>query len=189
NQWNEIFGDEIRIISCSLLLRPTLISNNISICFLVNSLALNSIQIPGAVENGSKIWLQCDFEILTNSTFSVKWYRNDVEFFRLDVTKKDVDIESEGTYSCEVSNSEFISAKLSSDLRVYVLSKEKLKLIGVKESYSSGDLVDICCVSGFTKPATILAWFVNGNRVSLFIERHCLTFEKFTMSPYYMLVV
>ncbi|RWS22588.1 hypothetical protein B4U80_03983 [Leptotrombidium deliense] len=53
----------------------------------LNSLALNSIQIPGAVLNGSDVWLNCDFDILTNATFSVKWYQNNVEFFRIDVMK------------------------------------------------------------------------------------------------------
>lgn len=53
---------------------------------------------------------------------------------------------------------------------------EKLQLIGVKSEYHVGDLVKISCVSAASKPAAILAWFVNGNRVSTLDGRLQLLF-------------
>jgi len=46
-----------------------------------------------------------------------------------------------------------------------VLPQQKLSLIGVKPFYQIGDIVDISCVSGPSKPPAILAWFVNDQQV------------------------
>ncbi|KAI1295464.1 Collagen alpha-1(XXI) chain [Halotydeus destructor] len=77
------------------------------------------------------------------------------------------DLNTEGTFGCEVSleKPSFQSIKAEAELRIYVKPSEKLKLIGVKPEYHVGDLVQICCKSGPSKPPAILAWFANGNRI------------------------
>ena len=47
-----------------------------------------------------------------------------------------------------------------------VLPKQNLSLIGVKPFYRIGDVVDISCISGPSKPPAILAWFINDQQVS-----------------------
>lgn len=38
--------------------------------------------MPGAVASGTDIWLHCDFDLEGDSLYSVKWYKNNVEFYR-----------------------------------------------------------------------------------------------------------
>ncbi|XP_053210449.1 uncharacterized protein LOC128394184 [Panonychus citri] len=80
-----------------------------------------------------------------------------------------IDLDGEGTYGCEVStedsNGSFKSVKAEKDLRIYVLPQSKLKIIGTKDTYQIGELVNISCLSGPSKPPTILALFINGHRI------------------------
>lgn len=49
-----------------------------------------------------------------------------------------------------------------------VSSTEDLKIVGITHNnyYSPGDLVNLTCVSGPTKPPTILSWFINRKQVT-----------------------
>ncbi|XP_015781927.1 uncharacterized protein LOC107359846 isoform X2 [Tetranychus urticae] len=172
-------------------------------------LQLKKMIVPGPCLNGSSLWLQCNYDLSLHETlYSVKWYKNSLEFYRYSLINDDnsnshefissanrmkkyfpqqgiqvdinqsngshvylnsIDLDGEGTYGCEVStedtNGSFKSVKAEKDLRVFVLPQSKLKIIGTKDWYSIGEQVNISCISGPSKPPTILALFINGNRI------------------------
>ncbi|RWS22587.1 cell adhesion molecule 2-like protein, partial [Leptotrombidium deliense] len=99
---------------------------------ITSCLRLNRVDVPNIVTKGSSISLHCDFDLESASLYSVKWYKNNVEFYRFmilginqkaehkyfaqpgisvemnasnitHVHLKDVDLNSEGLYECEVS--------------------------------------------------------------------------------------
>ncbi|GIY08617.1 ig-like domain-containing protein [Caerostris extrusa] len=41
-----------------------------------------NISVPGAVSVGKPVWLKCDFDLEGDDLYSVKWYKNHVEFYR-----------------------------------------------------------------------------------------------------------
>ncbi|PRD34601.1 UNVERIFIED_CONTAM: hypothetical protein NCL1_14117 [Trichonephila clavipes] len=53
-------------------------------CFLRLSTGLKFVQldIPGALHSGESTWLKCQYELGVDELYSVKWYKNNVEFFR-----------------------------------------------------------------------------------------------------------
>ncbi|CAL1293746.1 unnamed protein product [Larinioides sclopetarius] len=92
-------------------------------------LRLRMLQVPDSVEVGKVARLVCDFDEEQDDLYSVKWYKDDVEFFRFlpndrpanqffEIGDVDVDMSrssngtvylqntsllAEGTYRCEVS--------------------------------------------------------------------------------------
>ena len=47
-----------------------------------SSLRIRRLSVPKAVEQGSPAWLSCDFELEGETLYSVRWYRDYVEFYR-----------------------------------------------------------------------------------------------------------
>ncbi|GBM32332.1 hypothetical protein AVEN_10666-1 [Araneus ventricosus] len=41
-----------------------------------------SLDVPTAVMRGDSIWLNCTLDLESDDLYSVKWYKNDVEFYR-----------------------------------------------------------------------------------------------------------
>ncbi|KFM72481.1 hypothetical protein X975_22074, partial [Stegodyphus mimosarum] len=41
-----------------------------------------SLDVPTAVMKGDSIWLNCTLDLESDELYSVKWYKNDVEFYR-----------------------------------------------------------------------------------------------------------
>ena len=50
---------------------------------LSNGIKLNAINIPGAVANGSSIWLNCEYILQDDELYSVKWYKDGQEFYHI----------------------------------------------------------------------------------------------------------
>lgn len=93
------------------------------------SLRLLSLNVPTSVVVGDVIMLSCGYDLEGDTLYSIKWYRDDVEFFRfvprdkppgqffpltgvqVDVVRStngtvyihDTDVSTTGTYKCEVS--------------------------------------------------------------------------------------
>lgn len=40
------------------------------------------LDVPGALHSGESSWLKCLYELGKDELYSVKWYKNNVEFFR-----------------------------------------------------------------------------------------------------------
>ncbi|KAK8766878.1 hypothetical protein V5799_006341 [Amblyomma americanum] len=149
--------------------------------------------MPSAVIRGDPLWLNCSFDLESDDLYSVKWYKNHREFFRylpnenppgqayrlsgvyVDTSRtsvgslylKETDLKSEGLYACEVSADapSFQTVRSEKELKVYVLPKKGPEIRGTKPHYRVGDVVNVTCHAGATKPPAVLTWYINGEEV------------------------
>ncbi|CAL1270743.1 unnamed protein product [Larinioides sclopetarius] len=146
--------------------------------------------VPGSVSRGDPIWLDCGYDLEGDELYSVKWYKDNVEFYRflpsdkpsaqmysldgvfLDLLRSNAthaflytsDLDTEGTYGCEVSTEvpSFRTIKAGKELRVHVIPKEGPRIYGVQKSYRIGDFVNMTCLFGPSKPPAQITWYING---------------------------
>ncbi|XP_054709440.1 synaptogenesis protein syg-2-like [Uloborus diversus] len=148
--------------------------------------------VPGFVLKGERVWLDCAYDLEQDELYSVKWYKDNVEFYRylpsdtpsaqmykldgvfLDLHSSNAthahlytsELESEGTYGCEVSTEvpSFRTIKAEKTMHVYVIPKEDPIIYGVSNNYGIGSEVNATCVYGPSKPAAELTWHINGEK-------------------------
>ncbi|GBM15107.1 hypothetical protein AVEN_242154-1 [Araneus ventricosus] len=110
-------------------------------------LKLREIKVPAVVIRGEPVWLNCTYDLGNETLYSIKWHKNNVEFYRylpedrppgqkyelagihLDLSKTDrgnifmpyTDVDSEGIYRCEVSTEapNFQTVKAEREMRIY----------------------------------------------------------------------
>lgn len=156
--------------------------------------------VPGFVLKGEPVWLDCGYDLEDDELYSVKWYKDNVEFYRylpsdrpsaqkfkldgvfLDIRHSNAthaflytsEMETEGEYSCEVSTEipTFRTYKASKELYVYVIPDGEPAIFGVQRRYSIGTEVNITCEFGPSKPAAELTWYINGEKAPLSYVRH-----------------
>lgn len=156
-------------------------------------LRMLEIQVPPSIMRGQPIMLNCTFDLEGDILYSIKWYKNNVEFYRyipsdqtpgqmyplkgiyLDskfphgpsIYMHKTDLTSEGTYRCEVSAEApyFQTVMDEKELRVYVLPDRGPTIIGARSRYSIGDTLNVTCMSGPSKPPSFLEWRVNDEEV------------------------
>lgn len=58
------------------------LNNNIFLAGSDIGLKFVQLDVPGALHSGESTWLKCLYELGTDELYSVKWYKNNVEFFR-----------------------------------------------------------------------------------------------------------
>ena len=67
-------------------MRPGHVSSVLFVVFLVASIAsslkIKRLDVPKSVANGSSVDLACDFDLEGETLYSVKWYKNFIEFYR-----------------------------------------------------------------------------------------------------------
>ncbi|KAG8197881.1 hypothetical protein JTE90_020261 [Oedothorax gibbosus] len=162
-------------------------------------LRLLGLDVPTAVMVGEPVWLNCSLDLESDDLYSVKWYKNDVEFYRylprdnpkgqkydlpgvdLDLSRsrqgnvylRNTDLHTEGLYRCEASaeSPTFQTVEGEKMIKVYVLPKEDPKILGSQPRYEVGDYVNVTCRSGPSKPAATLKWYINGKEAERIIER------------------
>ncbi|XP_053209175.1 uncharacterized protein LOC128393051 [Panonychus citri] len=160
---------------------------------LVTCLRLIMFDLPSPVMRGDSVELSCIYELENDRLYSVKWYKNNVEFYRfvprdwppgqflphkgirVDLSRsgknsvylKDVDLNSTGIYRCEVSAEAptFNTAEMEKEMKVYVLPSEGPKITGTRRKIKLGDTINPNCTSFKSKPASTLRWLINGNEV------------------------
>ncbi|XP_015784259.1 uncharacterized protein LOC107361843 [Tetranychus urticae] len=157
----------------------------------VHGLRINKLEVPSSVPNGTSIVLYCDYDLEGLGLYSVKWYKNYVEFFRyipsedekvatfkLDGAYVDIDasnathvalartdLNSEGSYACEVSTDQmYTTIRAERQMKIYVLSDEKITIEGKESEYDVNRDINLTCISGPTKPAARLVWYINDRR-------------------------
>ncbi|CAL1262909.1 unnamed protein product [Larinioides sclopetarius] len=158
---------------------------------VVPALRLAKLDVSSAVIRGEPAWLNCSYTLEGDELYSVKWYRNNVEFYRFLPTDrppgqtydlqgvyvdleqsfegyvylKRTDLNTEGVYRCEVSAEapSFQTVREEKEVRVYVLPKDGPTISGVKPQYQVGDDVNVTCSAGPSKPAAQLRWYINGH--------------------------
>lgn len=155
----------------------------------VRGLRLTGLTVPGSVQSGEPVRLHCEYDLENEVLYSVKWYKNNIEFFRylpselvpaqtfelpgmfVDPSRSDkntvylsmTDINTEGVYGCEVSTEgpSYQTVRGEKEMRVYVLPVEGPIIRGLSESYHVGDYVNATCYSRPSRPVAKLRWYVN----------------------------
>ncbi|CAM1300484.1 Uncharacterised protein g2730 [Pycnogonum litorale] len=152
---------------------------------------LVDIKIPDAVKPGEDVELDCAFDMQGSRLYSVKWYKDGVEFYRyvpkskpqirafrnrgihVNIEKSDagrvylndLNFYSSGMYMCEASGEkpDFQTKMGQKKLIVYELPKPglRLKITGERNTYKFGDGVILNCTSPPSQPAPNISWFIN----------------------------
>ncbi|GFS79642.1 c2-set_2 domain-containing protein [Nephila pilipes] len=138
---------------------------------------------------GEPVWLNCSYDLEHDILYSIKWHKNNVEFYRylpedyppeqkyelpgifLDLAwckegyifMNKTDVNSEGIYRCEVSSEapSFRTVKAESDMRIYVNPSSAPAIVGVKNQYIIGETVNVTCISAPSRPQAFLKWWIN----------------------------
>ncbi|XP_048484946.1 uncharacterized protein LOC105395552 isoform X1 [Plutella xylostella] len=152
------------------------------------------VSVPAYRLRGQTASLECDYELGGSILYSVKWYRDNEEFYRylpkydppkhaykLDGIKVDlgrsdsrrvvlqqVTLRSSGAYRCEVSAEapSFASAAGEGRMEVIYLPREGPSITGNEEENRRGDYLFLNCTSGRSYPAAELSWDIDGEKVT-----------------------
>lgn len=159
---------------------------------LASCLKLMELSVPTHKLVGEEVKLVCKFDMEGDTLYSVKWYRNEQEFYRFVPNDRpklqifpqkgirverskssrqhvflfDLQLEASGTYRCEVS-AEAPSFRTKHEEKVMVVVQEPYhnEIVGNKLRYYTGDLVNVTCYSRGSSPPANLHWKVNNERV------------------------
>ncbi|XP_023339970.1 uncharacterized protein LOC111710153 [Eurytemora carolleeae] len=139
------------------------------------------------VEVGDDLSLACDYTLEGDTLYSIKWYRDNDEFFRYQQDKnstsiypldglnvddysskthilvKNVSLATSGNFKCEISGGgpRFPTAVLNSKVVVVDLPKTRPTISGVQARYYLGDEVIATCWSGYSYPSPQFKWWIN----------------------------
>lgn len=158
-----------------------------------SGLRLLRLDVPSIMRRGEATWLNCSYELERDQLYSIKWYKNNVEIYRylpsetprvkvynmpgihIDVSRSnisdlylnDTDLNSEGKYRCEVSaeSPSFQTERAQKEMIVYVLPYQDPLIKGLYSQYQIGDLVNLTCSYGPSKPNASLTWYINDRKV------------------------
>ncbi|CAG4985700.1 unnamed protein product [Colias eurytheme] len=159
--------------------------------YTVRSLELLELRVPTHVPIGTRATLSCRWQLGPSDVlYSVKWYKDGKEFFRhvpgnsesrrkyalpgvdveesspngANVTLAPAALETGGRYRCEVSGERPLFPTVSdhSDMIIVALPAFGPVITGSRLRYHVGDRVQVNCTSGRSRPATRLAWYING---------------------------
>jgi len=145
---------------------------------------------PKYAELGGDLSLVCNYELEGDELYSIKWYRDEQEFYRYQPSDnppirifsmqglkvddlssqthlrvENVSLESSGSFKCEVSGGppRFQTAVLVSRVEVVDLPKKMPSITGMKSSYKLGDMVDAECWTDSAHPEPTIKWWINDN--------------------------
>jgi len=169
----------------------------IAVIFLGHSgvtlaLKLLELDVPTHKLVGEGVKLVCRFDMEGDTLYSVKWYRNEQEFYRFVPNDRpklqifpqhgirverskssrqhvflfDLQLEASGSYRCEVS-AEAPSFRTKHEEKVMVVVQEPHhnQIVGLKPRYYTGDLVNVTCYSKGSSPPAELSWKVNDAKI------------------------
>ncbi|CAH0723649.1 unnamed protein product, partial [Brenthis ino] len=169
---------------CFLLFNP-----RVSIC-----LRVVGISVPSLKQRGESVTLTCDYDLEGGKLYSVKWYRDNEEFYRymprlrppqhahklegvrVDLEKssarrvhlRELTLKSRGSYRCEVSEEapSFHSAQSETFMEIYYFPRESPHIVGHERTYKLLEPLDVNCSSAKAFPAPDLQWHINGEKVT-----------------------
>lgn len=161
---------------------------------ILGAIRMLMMDVPSPTTQGESVELICSYKLDEDKLYSVKWYKDDVEFYRyvpndwppgqflplqgvrVDLSKsgsqsvylREVDLNSAGTYRCEVSAEapEFQTVEAEKEMKVFVLPTDGPKITGGQSKYRIGDTVSVNCTSSKSKPAATLRWYINDEQAT-----------------------
>ncbi|CAM1295112.1 Uncharacterised protein g1195 [Pycnogonum litorale] len=153
---------------------------------------LSELIVPSPVVKGDEARLFCLYDLEGSQLYSMKWYKDDDEFFRyvpgepqqiktfptkgidLNLAKSNgttvmltnVRLETGGGYKCEVSGESpyFQTNRAQKRMVIYVLPEGKPEITGNKEEYNIGDTLNVNCTTRLSKPPATIIWYINGQQ-------------------------
>ncbi|XP_054718513.1 cell adhesion molecule 3-like [Uloborus diversus] len=159
----------------------------ITLSIITVAIKITRFEVPSLVVPGSSAILTCSYDLGKEKLYSVKWYKDNVEFFRffpslspqymafpapgldIDLSRsspnivhlRNLTLKSEGQYTCQVSADEpyFGCVQVHRDVVVYIPPESSPRIYG--EVTEFGDNLTLHCASAKSKPAANLSWYVN----------------------------
>ncbi|CAL4094341.1 unnamed protein product, partial [Meganyctiphanes norvegica] len=150
---------------------------------------ITRLVVPDRVNRGTGVTLECEYDLSSQTLYSIKWYRDDREFFgfipsqtphkqvhqlpgiQIDMSLStgpavhlnEVDLDSGGQYKCEVisESPHYHTADRSADMLVVEIPEEKPTIEGTQHQYHIGDRANLVCISAKSKPPAELIWYIN----------------------------
>ncbi|CAB3235852.1 unnamed protein product [Arctia plantaginis] len=157
-------------------------------------LRIVGISVPNLKQRGESATLTCDYDLEGGKLYSVKWYRDNEEFYRfmprlrppqhahkldgvkVDLEKstarrvhlRDLTLKSRGLYRCEVSEEapSFHSAQAEAFIEVYYFPRETPRITGHDHAYKLNEPLDVNCSSAKSFPAPDLQWLIDGQKIT-----------------------
>ncbi|XP_064108702.1 uncharacterized protein LOC135217036 [Macrobrachium nipponense] len=156
------------------------------------ALSILKTVIPFYKIRGEDAQLNCDYDLEGEPLYSVKWYKDDEEFYRYmpasnppmnifhrpgvtvetsrsnasRVVLTNLDFRSSGLYRCEISaDDSFNTLNRFRRMMVVELPTRAPQISGVREKYVSGDTLHANCTAGSSHPAATITWHINGDEV------------------------
>ncbi|XP_066996214.2 uncharacterized protein [Anabrus simplex] len=159
-----------------------------------SSLELQRVSVPQYKLRGEMALLECVYELEDDSLYSVKWYKDDEEFYRFvpkanppqnsyklegikvdhhlsddkQVVLRNVNLKTSGLYRCEVSAEapSFASAQGEGRMDVVFLPKDGPHIHGEQRIYRVGEWISLNCTSGKSFPPSVLEWYINDEEIT-----------------------
>ncbi|KAL4144153.1 hypothetical protein QTP88_006379 [Uroleucon formosanum] len=174
-------------------------------------LILTKLIIPQWADLRSSVTLYCKFDTGGDSLYSVKWYKDDNEFFRYmpglspqtlvfnsdgvnvdkskssatEVTLYPLTRTSNGNYKCEVSTDapNFPTVVEDANMSVIAFPDDGPRIEGLRPLYSVGEFLEANCTAKMTFPLAQVTWFINNLEVdSYLLERYA---PEVSEGPFY----
>ncbi|XP_050536926.1 uncharacterized protein LOC126903046 [Daktulosphaira vitifoliae] len=199
---------------CILSLTAIIVSATVGIASK-GMLKMLKLDVPSWVDYKDSATLNCHYDTGGDRLYSVKWYKDDNEFFRYtpelspntmvyDLDGVHVDKEkssansiilfpltrnSNGIYKCEVSTDapNFPTVFEESNLTVIALPINGPRIVGIREWYNIGEYLEGNCTAKMTYPKAVVNWFINGLEVDNYLLEHYQPEES--DGPFYNITV
>ncbi|XP_066582263.1 uncharacterized protein [Prorops nasuta] len=153
------------------------------------------VKVPREAEVGSSVDLRCEWRLYGgNSLYSVKWYKDDHEFFRYvpdnrpaiqtfqqpgvflnkernnenSIRLQNLSLKTSGQYKCEVSTEapSFATYYQTANLTVISLPEREPEITGLSSHYAVGENVTANCTAWPSVPKANLRWTINNEPVA-----------------------
>ncbi|XP_025413387.1 uncharacterized protein LOC112685665 [Sipha flava] len=167
------------------------------------ALKLLKLEVPQWADLRSSVTLNCQYDTGGDSLYSVKWYKDEHEFFRytpglnpktlvfnldgvnVDENKSSSTVvtlfpltrKSSGNYKCEVSTDapNFPTVVGDANMTVIALPEDGPRIEGLRQWYTVGDYLEANCTAKMTFPEAQVTWYINNLEVdSYLLERYAL---------------
>ncbi|XP_068084816.1 uncharacterized protein [Anabrus simplex] len=164
---------------------------------VARKLVMRELVVPRQVDIRDDVILSCRFDLGGERLYSVKWYKDEFEFYRYmpdnfppcqslpvrgvtllnarcnmeNVTLTKLTFNSSGMYRCEVSTEapNFQTVYMNRNMTVIALPRREPMIEGVLSTYTIGDSVRALCTSDKSNPPSQLSWFINGVKAEYWI--------------------